>query len=41
MTSLYQTVECFIATLPISGVYGRLVHVGETFNNKTYGFQKV
>ena len=31
-TSGYQTLECFIATLPTSGVYGRLVHVGETFN---------
>ena len=27
-TSGYQTLECFIATLPT----GRLVHVGETFN---------
>ena len=32
-TSGYQTLEeCFIATLPTAGVYGRLVHVGETFN---------
>jgi len=25
-TSGYQTLECFIATLPTYGVYGRLVH---------------
>jgi len=31
-TSGYQTLECFIATLPTWGVYGRLVHVGENFN---------
>jgi len=31
-TSGYQTLECFIATLPTWGVYGRLVHVGEHFN---------
>jgi len=30
-TSGYQTLECFIATLPTWGVCGRLVHVGETF----------
>jgi len=28
-TSGYQTLECFIAAL---ATYGRLVHVGETFN---------
>jgi len=28
----YQTLECFTATVPTQGVYGRLVHVGETFN---------
>jgi len=31
-TSRYQTLDCFIATLPTQGVYGRLVHVGETLN---------
>ena len=31
-TSRYQTLECFIATLPTWGVYGRLVHVAETIN---------
>jgi len=31
-TSGYQTLECFIATLPNWGEYGRLVHVGETFH---------
>jgi len=31
-TSGYQTLECFIATLPTWGVYGRLVHVAETCN---------
>jgi len=31
-TSGYQTLECFIATLPTAGVYWRRVHVGETFN---------
>jgi len=31
-TSGYQTLECFIATLPTQGVCGRLVLVGETFN---------
>jgi len=31
-TSRYQRLECFIATLPTQGVYGRLVHVDETFN---------
>jgi len=31
-TSGYQTLECFIATLPTYGVYGRLVHTDETFN---------
>ena len=31
-TSGYQSLECFVATLPTWGVYGRLVHVGETFN---------
>ena len=31
-TSGYQTLECFIATLPTQGLSGRLVHVGETFN---------
>ena len=30
-TSRYQTLDCFIATLPTYGVYGSLVHVGETF----------
>ena len=30
--SRYQTLECFIATLPTKGVCGRLVQVGETFN---------
>ena len=29
-----STLKCFIATLtlPVLGVYGRLVHVGETLN---------
>jgi len=31
-TSGYRTLECFIATLLTWGVYGRLVHVGETFD---------
>ena len=31
-TSGYETLECFIATLPTEGVCGRLVHVGETFD---------
>jgi len=31
-TSGYQTLECFVATLPTYGVYGRLVYVGETFD---------
>jgi len=31
-TSGCQTLECFAATLPTLGVYGRLVHVGETFS---------
>jgi len=31
-TSGYQTLECFIATLPTYGVYVRLVHIVETFN---------
>ena len=35
-TSGYQTLECFIATLPTAGVCGRLVHVGETFNRFAY-----
>jgi len=32
LASGYQSRECFVATLPTKGVYGRLVHVGETFN---------
>jgi len=32
MTSGHQRLECFIATLPTYGVYGRLVHLAETFN---------
>jgi len=31
-TSGHQTPECFIATRATHGVYGRLVHAGETFN---------
>jgi len=31
-TSGCQTLECFVATLPTQGVYGRLVRVDETFN---------
>ena len=31
-TSGHQTPECFIATRATQGVYGRLVHAGETFN---------
>jgi len=34
-TSGYKTPECFIATLPTWGEYGRLVHAGENFNSAT------
>jgi len=33
MTSGHQRLECFIATLPTYGVYGRLVHLAETFTD--------
>jgi len=32
-TSGCQTLECVVAKLATQGVYGRLVHVGETFNS--------
>jgi len=32
LASGYQTLSNVLSTLPTKGVYGRLVHVGETFN---------
>ena len=33
----YQTLECFAATLPTQGVYGRLVPVGCEFHKNAFG----